>query len=104
MVTSSHVMKVADQFRLRLNGLAYLTIGRCEGTDSLRQVSGEAQTRLKRGMAKQLDSRLLEMGILAVPGLQDTTTGPRFAFTAPGQRQPVLRMSSSTRPPSLTQL
>lgn len=75
MPTSEDIARVADQIRQRLNGLAYLTIGRCEVTDNLRQVSGEPGTRFKSKLARQLDNRLLELGIFALPRFQDTTTG-----------------------------
>ena len=75
MPNSAHIAIVADRFGQRLNGLAYLTIGRGEATDSLRQISGESGTRLKCELAKKLDGRLLQIGIFAMPRFQDTTTG-----------------------------
>ena len=75
MPTLEHIAMVADRFGQRLHGLACLPIERSEATDSLRQVSGESGTRIKCELARKLDTRLLEIGIFAMPRFQDTTTG-----------------------------
>lgn len=65
---------VARDLRKRLNGKAFLTIGRRRVTDILREVSGEPTTRIKSNVARELTQVLLEQGLRCYPGLEETNT------------------------------
>lgn len=70
-----HLSIVARQLKARFNGRAFLTIQRMEVTNMLREVSGEETTRIKSGIAGDLERVLLEQGVRSYPGFADTTTG-----------------------------
>ena len=74
MPNRGHLVQVAQQLEGRLNGKAFLTISRFEITQLLRDVSSEDTTRLKKGLAEDLERALLEQGVRVYPRLQDTTT------------------------------
>jgi len=61
--------------KARLNGKAFLTVPRADVTELLREISGEDTTRLKSGLAGDLELALLEQGVRCHPGLVGTTTG-----------------------------
>ena len=75
MPTRHQLTSVARTLKTRLNGKAFLTIPRMEITELVRAVSGEDTTRMKAGMADDLQLALLEQGIRCFPGLDVTTTG-----------------------------
>ncbi len=70
-----HLTQVARQLKGRLNGHAFLTVPRMEITEMLRTVSGEEGTRIKSGIAGDLERALLEQGVRCFPSLAATTTG-----------------------------
>lgn len=65
---------VARELRQRLNGKAFLTIGRRKVTDILREVSGEPTTRIKSVVARDLTQVMLEQGLRCYPSLEETNT------------------------------
>lgn len=75
MPARNHYVLVARELKKRLNGQAFRTITRSQVTDILREVSGEATTRIKKGVASDLTQVLLEQGLRCYPGI-DETTGP----------------------------
>lgn len=68
-------MRVARELKKRLNGKAFLTIARMDITQLLRDVSGEDGTRIKAGVAEELERHLLNQGVRCFPSLTETTTG-----------------------------
>lgn len=75
MPTRHQLTAVARKLKTRLNGKAFLTIPRMEITELLRETSGEDTTRMKSGIADDLQVALLEQGVRCFPSLAETTTG-----------------------------
>ncbi|MGH2710540.1 MAG: hypothetical protein ACRDH9_04975 [Actinomycetota bacterium] len=65
---------VARELKRRLNGKAFLTIGRRKVTEILREVSDEPTTRIKSVVARDLTHILLEQGLRCYPSLEETNT------------------------------
>ncbi len=68
-------LMLARQIRAELNTshLAFKSYGRRDITERLRQVSGEATTRIKQaGMAKEIERIFLEQGLRFYPKLSET--------------------------------
>ena len=74
MPSRHHLTIVARRLKTRLNGRAFLTIPRMDVTELLREVSGEDTTRIKSGIAGDLERVLLEQGIRTYPSLAETST------------------------------
>lgn len=75
MPTRHQLTAVARKLKTRLNGKAFLTMPRMEITGLVRETSGEDTTRMKSGIADDLQVALLEQGIRCFPSLAATTTG-----------------------------
>ncbi|MCA1705448.1 MAG: hypothetical protein LC808_20205 [Actinobacteria bacterium] len=75
MPARSHLVQVARELRRRLNGKAFFTLDRVDVTQMLRDISGEDTTRIKSGLAGEIELALLEQGVRCYPGLVGTTTG-----------------------------
>jgi hypothetical protein len=75
MPTRHQLTAVARKLKTRLNGKAFLTMPRMEITELLRETSGEDTTRIKSGMADDLQIALLEQGIRCFPSIAATATG-----------------------------
>ena len=75
MPTRHQLTSVARKLKTSLNGKAFLTKPRMEITELLRETSGEDTTRMKSGIAEELQTALLEQGIRCFPSLAATTTG-----------------------------
>jgi hypothetical protein len=75
MPTKTHLGAVARELKKQLNGKAFLTIPRTQITELLRKESGEPGTRMKSGLAADLTSSLITLGVLVYPSLVETTTG-----------------------------
>lgn len=75
MPSRTHLVAVARDLKDQLNRKAFLTIGRSEITDLVRQESGEPTTRIKSGLATDLTNALNTQGVLVYPSLSETTTG-----------------------------
>src|SRR5213594_3172601 len=65
---------VARELKKKLNGKAFLTIRRETVTKILREVSNEPTTRIKVGVARELQLVLLEQGLRCYPTLEETNT------------------------------
>lgn len=70
-----HLVLVARQLKGKLGREAFLTLPRMEITELLREVSDSDGTRIKSGLAGELEQVLLEQGVRCYPGLRETTTG-----------------------------
>lgn len=75
MPTRHQLTTVARKLKARLSTKAFLTIPRMDVTDLVREVSGEETTRVKAGMADDLEVALLEQGIRCYPKLSETSSG-----------------------------
>jgi hypothetical protein len=75
MPTRNHLVQVARKLKKQLGKQAFLTLPRMEITQLLRDVSGEDTTRIKVGIASDLERALLEQGVRCYPSLTVTTTG-----------------------------
>jgi len=108
MPNPHHLTLVARQLKGRLNGKAFLTIDRSEITELLRQISGEDTTRIKSGIASDLERALLEQAVRCYPSLAATTTGDAIrlfhAGTLLGQLTDVLAHPASETDKELAEL
>lgn len=75
MPTRHQLTSVARKLKTQLNGAAFLTLPRMQITELLRAVSGEDTTRIKSGIAMELEIALLEQGLRCYPSLSATSTG-----------------------------
>lgn len=75
MPTRHQLTSVARKLKTRLNGKAFLTLPRMDITELVRETSGEDATRIKAGIAADLEVALLEQGIRCFPTLTSTSTG-----------------------------
>lgn len=75
MPTRHQLTSVARKLKTQLNGKAFLTIPRMQITELLRTTSGEDATRIKSGIAGELELALLEQGLRCYPSLSATSTG-----------------------------
>lgn len=75
MATRQQLTSVARKLKTRLNGKAFLTLPRMDITELVRETSGEDATRIKAGIAADLEVALLEQGIRCFPTLTSTSTG-----------------------------
>jgi hypothetical protein len=74
MPSRNDYMLVARDLKKKLNGKAFLTIRRETVTKILREVSKEPNTRIKAGVARELQHVLLEQGLRCYPTLEETNT------------------------------
>lgn len=75
MPSRHQLTSVARKLKTRLNGKAFLTLPRMDITELVRETSGEDATRIKAGIAADLEVALLEQGIRCFPTLTSTSTG-----------------------------
>lgn len=75
MPTRHQLTSVARALKTQLNGKAFLTLPRMDITELLRKTSGEDATRIKSGIASDLERAMLEQGIRCFPSLAETSTG-----------------------------
>lgn len=78
--TRAHLVKVAKQIKKELGSQPFITWGRLDITDLVREASGEDNTRLKAAMAADLEQALLEEGIRCFPLISATTSGDQIRF------------------------
>ena len=74
MPSKNDHLRVAKELKKRLNGKAFLTMGRMEITQLLRDISGEDSTRIKTGVAEEIKRHLLNQGLRCFPSLAETDT------------------------------
>jgi hypothetical protein len=74
MPTRHQLTSVARKLKTQLNGKAFLTLPRMQITELLRTTSGEDGTRIKSGIAAELEVALLEQGLRCYPSLANTNT------------------------------
>ena len=69
-----HLVVVARKLKMQLHDKAFLTLGRMDITDLLREVAESAGTRIKSQLATELEQVLLEQGVRCYPSLRETGT------------------------------
>ncbi|MFB7860056.1 hypothetical protein [Rhodococcus qingshengii] len=71
--STAHLTAVARDLKRELNGQAFLTLKRMDITTRIRQVSGEARTKLRPGMAAELTRELNEQAVQVHPPLTESS-------------------------------
>ena len=86
MPTQEHLIQVARSVRRDLDrdSKAFISMERMELTQRLRDVSGEAGTRIKIALGGDLERALSDQGLRCYPSLTQTTTGDRVRIFRAG--------------------